>query len=55
MKRDEWVAKKPQVYCRPHGRRVVGFLMGWGGLCKVCEGELKDALGRIQEIPHQKH
>jgi len=30
-----WVAKKPQTYCRQHGKRIRGWLNGWG-LCDDC-------------------
>ncbi len=32
-----WVAKKPPVYCRPHGRKIVGFFNGIG-MCRLCAG-----------------
>lgn len=28
-----WVAKKPQTYCRQHGKRI----RGWFGSCPMCD------------------
>lgn len=30
-----WVAKKPAVYCRPHGRRITAHFDG-NHFCDVC-------------------
>lgn len=34
----DWSAKKPPEYCRPHGRRIAGFIDGVG-LCDTCLGK----------------
>lgn len=31
----DWTSKKPPTYCRPHGKRIVGFINGVG-LCQDC-------------------
>ena len=41
----EWVAKRPQTYCRQHGERISGFLNGIP-LCRKCCDEL------LAEVPH---
>lgn len=34
----DWVVKKPQQYCRPHGLKIVGYINGVG-LCQKCVEE----------------
>lgn len=45
----EWVSKKPPVYCRAHGRRIIIFLNGLGG-CRKCADDLILAMKKRKDL-----
>lgn len=50
MKTD-WVAKKPQTYCRQHGHRITGYINGFA-ICNRCllADVVERALNDVDEI-----
>lgn len=48
----DWVAKKPPVYCRPHGRKIVAVINGTN-LCNRCIHGVVEQL-RSEEISNEK-
>jgi thioredoxin 1 len=49
----DWRAKKPPVYCRPHGRRILGF-DGGTGLCERCIPKKGDEMTQVTDETFEK-
>jgi len=45
---EEWKTRKPPIYCRPHGRRILVFINNIGG-CRRCVDNLTKIIEQRKE------